>query len=178
MQIYNIRTNTHLSFYHSCTHDFQKAQRPSTAFTPQKFHWEHYGGSSRPQCKMIWGLLLLPVIQFNGEDVPLGTLVVWCRCLQSLCNRIKFALVAARIIRLRFARHRTHKVRVYTHGKAHHVHRLDDARRPNVVPARAKSSLLELCRAQLTFTKQSPPSLSVSILLITTSCCSSPLGDT
>ena len=34
---------------------------------------------------------------------------------------------------------------MHTHGKAHHIHCLDDVRRPNVVPARAKSSLLELC---------------------------------
>lgn len=65
------KTNTHLSFYHSCTHDFQRAQRFLTASTPQKIHREHCGGRSRSQCKMIWGLLPL---------FPITYTVQWRRC--------------------------------------------------------------------------------------------------
>ena len=50
------------------------------------------------------------------------------RFLQCLGDGVEFALVRARVVRLRLPRHRANEVGVNAHGEAEHVHRLDDVR--------------------------------------------------
>ena len=56
--------------------------------------------------------------------------MVVVRLLQSLCDGVKLAFVASRVVSLRLAWHRAYEVGVYTHGKAHHVDGFDNVRRP------------------------------------------------
>ena len=70
-----------------------------------------------------------PLVKADDQSVN-GKEKVVVRLLQSLCDGVKLSLVAAGVIGLRLARHRAYEVRVYTHGKAHHVDGFDNVRRP------------------------------------------------
>ena len=52
------------------------------------------------------------------------------RLLECLSDGVKLAFVAAGVIGLRLARHRTYEVGVDSHREAHHIYRLDDVCRP------------------------------------------------
>ena len=52
------------------------------------------------------------------------------RLLQSLCDGVKFSLVAAGVIGLRLAWHRAYEIGVYAHGEAHHIYGFDNVRSP------------------------------------------------
>ena len=66
----------------------------------------------------------------NQFRLRLGASLHFLRLLESLRNGVKLAFVTATVVSLRLARHRADEVRMYTHGEAHHVHRLDDVRSP------------------------------------------------
>jgi len=67
----------------------------------------------------------LPAVEADDHLMD-GEKQVVIRLLQGLGDGVKLALVAAAVVSLRLAGHRTHKVRVYAHGEADHVHGLQD----------------------------------------------------
>lgn len=59
--------------------------------------------------KRTVGISPVPPVEPYDQSMHIKQKVV-IRLLQGLCNRIKFTLIAARIVRLRLSRHRTRKV--------------------------------------------------------------------
>ena len=69
----------------------------------------------------------LPAVEADDHSMD-GEKQVVIGLLQGLGDGVKFALVAAAVVGLCLAGHRTYKVRVYAHGEADHVHGLLDVR--------------------------------------------------
>ena len=72
---------------------------------------------------------ILPLIEFH-DDAMHGKEQIVIRLLKRLGNGIKFTLVRAAVVSLRFPRHRADEVRVYAHGEADHVDSLLDVGSP------------------------------------------------
>ena len=75
------------------------------------------------------GLDRCPLVETDDESVN-GKEKVVVQLLQSLCDGVKLALVAAGVVGLRLSWHLADKIRVYSHGEAHHVDGFDNVRRP------------------------------------------------
>ena len=65
----------------------------------------------------------LPAVEADDHLMD-GEKQVVIGLLQGLGDGVKLAFVAAAVVGLRLAGHRTYKVRVYAHGEADHVHGL------------------------------------------------------